>query len=152
MERLGEERARLLADNIELDQRAAELAEEIAEPMRCVNELAAAGAGGMRAALAAAMRSLKALRARVQDCAGKAVADRTRTGEEAGRTQVSRRDQPQGAELALEELAAATRPCSTRQALAEAEQQYQEVREAHRSAGPGESAGARRVPGGAAAL
>src|ERR1017187_3348548 len=38
IERLGEQRARLLADNIELDQRAAELAGEIAAQETCVLE------------------------------------------------------------------------------------------------------------------
>ncbi len=43
IERLGEQRSRLLANNIELDQQAAQLAEQIATLEARVNEMAAAG-------------------------------------------------------------------------------------------------------------
>jgi chromosome segregation protein len=65
MERMGVERARLLADNVELDRRAAEIAEQTAGAAAEVERLAAAASQG-RAALAALEESLKALRAEAQ--------------------------------------------------------------------------------------
>jgi chromosome segregation protein len=67
IERLGEARARLLADNIELDQKLAALAEEIAALEARVNEMAAQEAG-MREALRAGEEELKGLRAAAQEC------------------------------------------------------------------------------------
>jgi len=66
IERLGEQRARLLADNIELDQKAAQLAEEITALEAQVNEMAAQDAG-MREGLRAGEEALKVLRAGVQE-------------------------------------------------------------------------------------
>ena len=63
-ERLGIERARLLADNIDLDRKSAELAERVLATEAEVNRLAA-GETEMRAALAACEEGLKALRALV---------------------------------------------------------------------------------------
>ncbi len=65
LERIGVERARLLADNIELDQRAARLVEETGVAVAEVERLAAEAANG-RAALAAIEESLKALRVEAQ--------------------------------------------------------------------------------------
>ena len=65
LERMGVERARLLADNIELDQRAGLLANETASAAAWVENLAAAETAG-RASLAALDESLKALRADAQ--------------------------------------------------------------------------------------
>jgi chromosome segregation protein len=62
---MGVERARLLADNIELDQRAGQLANDTASAVAWVENLAAAETAG-RAALAALDESLKALRADAQ--------------------------------------------------------------------------------------
>jgi chromosome segregation protein len=61
LERLGVERARLLADNIELDQKAGELSELRAAAAANVEQLAAQEAEG-RAALAGLEEALKALR------------------------------------------------------------------------------------------
>jgi chromosome segregation protein len=65
LERMGVERARLLADNIELDQRAGQLAQDTASSVAWVENLAAAETAG-RASLAALDESLKALRADAQ--------------------------------------------------------------------------------------
>jgi chromosome segregation protein len=65
LERMGVERARLLADNIELDQRAAYLAQESATAAATVERLAAQETEG-RASLAALDDVLKALRAEAQ--------------------------------------------------------------------------------------
>jgi len=65
LERMGVERARLLADNIELDQRAGLLANETASAVAWVENLAAAETAG-RASLAALDEALKALRADAQ--------------------------------------------------------------------------------------
>src|SRR6185295_15320575 len=59
--RMGEVRARLLANNIELDQAAAMLAEQIAALEARVNEMASQDAG-MREALRAGEEELKVLR------------------------------------------------------------------------------------------
>ncbi|HEY2845597.1 MAG TPA: chromosome segregation protein SMC [Bryobacteraceae bacterium] len=61
LERMGVERARLLADNIELDQRAAHLATETASAAAWVENLATSETAG-RAALAALDESLRSLR------------------------------------------------------------------------------------------
>ena len=61
LERMGVERARLLADNIELDQRAQQLQEHTAEASARVDLLTAQEAGG-REALASLDESLKTLR------------------------------------------------------------------------------------------
>ncbi len=55
LERMAIERARLLGDNIELDQRAAELAQQSGEAVSAVEQLAAAETEG-RATLAGARR------------------------------------------------------------------------------------------------
>ncbi len=66
IERLGEVRARLLANNIELDQKVALLAEQIATLEAQVNEMAGQEAG-MREALRSGEEELKLLRAAVQE-------------------------------------------------------------------------------------
>jgi len=65
LERMGVERARLLADNIELDQRAGLLSNDTASAVAWVENLATAETTG-RASLAALDESLKALRADAQ--------------------------------------------------------------------------------------
>src|SRR6185312_13694640 len=66
IERLGEVRARLLANNIELDRQAAVLAAQIATLEAQVNEMATQEAG-MREQLRAREEELKTLRAGVQE-------------------------------------------------------------------------------------
>jgi len=65
LERMGVDRARLLADNIELDQRAGVLAEETGAAIATVEQLTAEAANS-RAALAALEESLRALRIEAQ--------------------------------------------------------------------------------------
>lgn len=65
LERIGTERARLLTDNIELDQRAQELADHTAAAAGSVELLTAQESGG-RAALAALDEALRSLRIQVQ--------------------------------------------------------------------------------------
>jgi len=65
LERMGVERARLLADNIELDQKAGLLANETASAVAWVENLATAETAG-RATLAALEESLRSLRAEAQ--------------------------------------------------------------------------------------
>ena len=88
IERLGVERARLLADNIELDQRAGQLGQQTAEAVAAVERLTREETEG-RAALAALDDSLKAAAHRSAGGAGEAQRDRTGAGQEAGRAQVS---------------------------------------------------------------
>ena len=66
VERLGVERARLLADNIELDRKAAGLAEEVLSIESQVNHRAEE-ATSMRASLAAGEENLKAIRMQVDE-------------------------------------------------------------------------------------
>jgi chromosome segregation protein len=70
LERMGVERARLLGDNIELDQRAADLAQQSTVAAAAVERLATEETEG-RAALAALDDSLKALRVEAQAAQGR---------------------------------------------------------------------------------
>jgi chromosome segregation protein len=65
LERMGVDRARLLADNIELDQRAGVLASETGAAVAAVEQLTAEAANG-RAGLAALEESLRSLRIAAQ--------------------------------------------------------------------------------------
>ena len=65
LDRMGAERARLLGDNVELDFKAARLAEETVAAAAAVDRLAAAETEG-RAALAALEESLRVLRLQAQ--------------------------------------------------------------------------------------
>ena len=67
LERMGVERARLLTDNIELDQRAQHLLEHTSEAASRVELLTAQEAGG-REALAALDEALKSLRIDTRPC------------------------------------------------------------------------------------
>ena len=73
LERMGVERARLLADNIELDQRAGQLANDTASAVAWVENLAAAETAG-RAALAALDEALRGFARRRAGGAGAALA------------------------------------------------------------------------------
>jgi chromosome segregation protein len=70
LERMAIERARLLGDNIELDQRAAELAQQSGAAVSAVEQLAAAETEG-RATLAGLDDSLKTLRIEAQSAQGR---------------------------------------------------------------------------------
>ncbi len=96
-ERLSIERARLLADNIELDRKSADLAGQTQSAEADVNRLAFEETQ-LRELLAETDEKLKALRSEVEIGAPEALRDRSRPGEEAGGAEIPRRDQPEGAE------------------------------------------------------
>jgi chromosome segregation protein len=125
--RLGEQRARLLADNIELDQKAALLAEQINGLEARVNEMASQEAG-MRESLRAGEEELKGLRLAVQECHEK----RTQVEIELVRKQAELKflDETSRKELncPVVELAAADDLVPDADAIAEAEQSANEVR------------------------
>jgi len=126
-ERLGELRARLLADNIELDQKIAVLVEEIAALEARVNEMAAQDAA-MRESLRAGEEELKGLRAAVQECHEK----RSQVEVELVRKQAELKylDETSRKELncAVEDLAPGDEGVPDADAIAVAEQQCNEVR------------------------
>ena len=125
--RLGEQRARLLADNIELDRKAALLAGQIDALDARVNEMASEEAG-MRENLRANEEELKLLRASVQDCHEK----RTQVEIDLVRKQAELKflDETSRKELncPVAELAAADDPVPDAEAITEAEQSANEVR------------------------
>ena len=125
--RLGEQRARLLADNIELDQKGTLLAEQIITLEAQVNEMATQDAG-MREALRANEEELKGLRAAVQEMQEK----RSQIEIDLVRKQAELKylDETSRKELGcgVEELSAADDPVPDSDAIAEAEQSANEVR------------------------
>ena len=125
--RLGELRARLLASNIELDQKAVRLAEEIAGLEARVNEMAAQDAA-MREALRAGEEELKVLRANVQESQER----RSQIEVDLVRKQSELKflDETSRKELncAVEELAGADELVPDADTIAEAEQSCNEVR------------------------
>ena len=135
IERLGEQRSRLLANNIELDQLAAELAGQITGLESRVNEMAAQDAE-MREALRAGEEDLKVLRASVQEYLEK----RSQIEVDLVRKQAELKflDETSRKELScpVEELASADDPIPDRDAIGEAEQSANEVRTRIESLGP----------------
>ena len=151
IERLGEQRARLLTDNIELDQKAAALAEQITDAR------SARQSRWRRRTPACAKRSrageeeLKMLRAAVEESHEK----RSQIEVELVRKQAELKflDETSRKELncPVEELAPADEPIPDADAIAEAEQAVQRSAQPHRGAGRGESGGHGGIPGSAAA-
>jgi chromosome segregation protein len=135
MERIGLERARLLSDNIELDQRAAKLTEDIAQ-MNAAAERLAEEESGMRANLAALEETLKQLRLNVQAAQEK----RSQIELELVKRQAELKylDETSRKELnaPLDELAEADEITLDDDGLAEAEQRYQELRGKIEALGP----------------
>jgi chromosome segregation protein len=127
IERLGEQRARLLSDNIELDRKAGVLAEQIAQTEAQVNEMAAQDAG-MREALRAGEEELKGLRTAVQESLEK----RLQIEVDLVRKQAELKflDETSRKELncPVEELAPAGDPVPDADTIAEAELAANEVR------------------------
>ena len=125
--RLGEQRARLLADNIELDQKGALLAEQITTLETQVNEMATQDAA-LREALRTNEEELKGLRAAVQEMQEK----RSQIEIDLVRKQAELKylDETSRKELGcpVEELSAADDPIPDGDAIAEAEQSANEVR------------------------
>jgi chromosome segregation protein len=134
-ERMGELRARLLADNIELDQMAAALAEETGAVETRVNEMAAQDAS-MREALRIGEDELKSLRMFVEACREK----RSQIELDLVRKQAELKflDETSRKELncPVEELASADGPIPDAEAIAEAEQSCSEVRARIEGLGP----------------
>jgi chromosome segregation protein len=137
LERLGVERARLLADNIELDQRAGQLTQQTADAIALVERLTAAEAEG-RASLAALDESLKVLRIEAQAAQEK----RSEIELELVKKQAELKylDETSRKELnaaASEVAALQTEPIELDEAgVAEAEQRYKDVRDKIEGLGP----------------
>ncbi len=135
LERLGVERARLLADNIELDQRASGLATETAEAAAHVDRLAARETAG-RAALAALDESLKSLRLETQSAQER----RAEIELELVRKQAELKylDETSRKELnvAASEIAGSEEATLDEAGVEEAEQRYRQVRERIEALGP----------------
>jgi len=147
LQRLGTERARLLTDNIELDQKAQELADHTAAASSSVDLLSTQEIGG-RAALAALDESLKALRMEVQTVQE----ERSQIEVELVRRQselkyldeTSRKElNASASEIAAELESAAERESAAEEPetggginVEEAEQRYQEVRARIEALGP----------------
>jgi chromosome segregation protein len=135
LERMGVERARLLADNIELDQRAGQLADDTASAVAWVENLAAAETAG-RASLAALDEALKALRTDAQASQER----RSAIEVELVRKQsdlryldeTSRRD----LNMSAAELAAIEETTLDESGVAEVEQRSQEIRARIEALGP----------------
>jgi chromosome segregation protein len=127
IERMGEHRSRLLASNIELDQKAALLADQIAALETRVNELASQDAA-MREKLRAGEEELKSLRAAVQECHEKRSqieVDLVRKQAELGFLDETSRKE---LNRPVAELAAEDEPLPDGDAIAEAEQSCNEIR------------------------
>ncbi len=126
IDRLGEQRARLLADNVELDRKAVSLGERILELEALVNEMAAADAA-QREALRASDEELKSLRAGLQERHVR----RSEIEVDLVRKQAELKylDETSRKELncPVEELASADDPLPEPTAIAEAEQAAQEL-------------------------
>jgi chromosome segregation protein len=127
MERLGEQRALLLADNIELDQTVSRLAEEITALEARVNEMAVRDSG-MREELRSGEEELKGLRT---------VADELREKRSGIEVDLARKqselkflDETSRKELnaPVEELSEVDAPVPDAEAIAEAEESCNEVR------------------------
>ena len=135
MERLGEERARLLADNIELDARSTRLTEEIATLEQRVETLAA-GETELRARLTALDEELKHLRAEVQ--AGNEKRSQIEVELVRKQAEMKYMDETSRKELgiALADLAAGEETVLEDEALAECEQKAADLRARIEALGP----------------
>ena len=137
MERLGIERARLLADNIDLDRKSAELAEQVLSTESQVNGMAA-DASEMHAALAAGEENLKAIRTQVDEARER----RSHIEVELVKVQAELKflDETSRKELNLsvEDLATAadSEPALDDAGVSEAERLYQEIKAKIEAMGP----------------
>jgi len=135
IERLGVHRAGLLANNIELDQKLATLAEEILRTEANVNQLAGEEAR-MREALAAAEEERRQLRMKVEE----AHQNRSQIEVDLVRRQAEIKylDETSRKELncPVQELAAPDETGADAESIAEAERLYQEVRARIEALGP----------------
>jgi chromosome segregation protein len=135
IERLGAERSRLLADNIELDRRSVQLTGEIVALEVRVDEMARE-AEDLREALRAGEEDLKALRASGRECHEK----RSQIEVDLVRKQAELKflDETSRKELnsPVEELAAADDPVPDAEAIGQARQECDDVRNRIESLGP----------------
>jgi chromosome segregation protein len=135
IERLGEQRARLLADNIELDRRSGLLAGEIVELEARVNEMAIQDAG-MREGLRSGEEELKAMRSGLEESHQK----RSQIEVDLVRKQAELKylDETSRKELncPVQDLAAADDPIPAEEAIAEAGQAATDIRSRIESLGP----------------
>jgi chromosome segregation protein len=135
LERLGIEKARLLASNIELDHRVGELEEDRAGAEGAVARLADKEAG-LRAALATLEETLKGLRARIQE----GQENRSRIEVELVRRQseLEHLDETSRRELnvAVVELCGEEDVVLDTEAMAELEEKYGEIRRKIEALGP----------------
>ncbi len=151
LERMGVERARLLTDNIELDQRAAALSQQTASAAATVENLATQEAAN-RASLAAIEESLRSLRVESQAAQERRSAIELelvrRQAELRYLDETSRKDLNAGAE----EDRGRRRNFARRSRCGRGRAEMRRGPREDRGAGSGESAGSRRIPGSAAAL
>jgi len=135
MERLGQERARLLADNIELDRRAASLAEESASTETVVTELETKESN-LRLALAEMDQNLKQLRESVQEAQEKRSQIEVALAER--RAELRYLDETARKELSagLAELAESEEETLDEFQLAEAEERYNQLKSRIEGLGP----------------
>jgi chromosome segregation protein len=135
LERMGVERARLLADNIELDQRAGQLANETASAVAWVENLAAAETSG-RASLAALDESLKALRADAQASQERRSAIEVELVRKQGDLRYLDETSRKDLNLSAAELAATEETTLDEAGVAEVETRSQEIRARIEALGP----------------
>jgi chromosome segregation protein len=135
MERMGVERARLLADNIELDHRAGQLAEDAGSMEANVTRLATQETE-QRAGLAALEESLRQLRSDSQGAQEKR--SQIELDLVKKQTELKFLDETSRKELnaPLEELAASEETILDEAGLQEAEQKYQEIKARIEALGP----------------
>jgi len=135
IERLGTARARLLADNVELDRKGALLSDQILEVEASVNRLAAEEEG-LRESLRLGEEELKVLRQQVEELHQ----SRSQIEVELVRRQAELKflDETSRKELncPVESLAAGEETVPDADAIAEAERLYQEVRNRIEALGP----------------
>jgi len=135
LERMGVERARLLADNIELDQKAGQLASDTASAVAWVENLAAAESAG-RASLAALDEALRSLRTDAQSAQERRAAIEVELVRKQGDLryldETSRRD----LNAAAAEVAATEETTLDESGVAEVEQRSQDIRARIEALGP----------------
>ena len=135
MERLGVEKARLLSDNIELDARAAKLAEQIAQSESSVAEMAAQEAG-LRSALQAAEDLLRQFRLEVQAAGEKRSLIELELVKRQSELKYLEETCRKELNASLDEMAQSEETVLDEDGLAEAEQRYQDVRARIEALGP----------------
>jgi chromosome segregation protein len=135
LERMSAERARLLADNAELETKSVELASRIAASEQMVGGLAEAEAR-IRAGLAASDEALKALRISAQAAQERRSLLEVELVKKQAELKYLEETCRKELNLSLEELAAGQETVLDDESLAEAEVKYQEVRARIEALGP----------------